>query len=308
MTKNSSKTCLYPTCTRQRHKRFWCNSHYIQQRRNGFESMWSSTPPLICVYRECDRKPFSRGLCNKHYKYIHNGEVPVNPDRIVNLKLDSCSVVNCEDKTRRSLMCSKHEALCRKYNISNIQLSGMLIHQDFSCKICGDRDKKLFIDHDHKCCHDDSDPRHYKRCGECNRGLICSGCNFGLAAFDDNIETIRRASEYFDSVIDTSFIEDSMGADEEGSRTWESRWYRYGIGPKRLDFLMSHLDNKCPICNNDFEEVHLDHCHKTNKFRMPLCRDCNHGLGHAKDSSDILLAMIQYLEEYKNGRDVHAGL
>lgn len=308
MTKNSDKPCLYPTCTKRRHKRFWCNPHYIQQRRHGFESMWSSTAFETCVYLNCARKPFSRALCNKHYKYIYSDQMPESPDKVFNIKLQSCSVIGCEKKPRRTLMCAAHEDICRKYNVSTMQLSATLISQQFKCKICDSSDRKLFVDHDHACCHEAGDSDHYKRCGQCNRGLVCGLCNFGLAAFMDNAKIIKTASEYFDNVVDVSHISDSMGVDEPGSRTWQCRWYRYRIGPNRYNYLMNHLKNKCPICKEDFKEIHLDHCHSKGIMRMPLCRSCNHGLGYVKDNVDTLLSMIQYLVEYKNRRDSNGRL
>ncbi|MEU8236306.1 endonuclease domain-containing protein [Actinoplanes sp. NPDC048967] len=48
----------------------------------------------------------------------------------------------------------------------------------------------LFIDHDHVCCSRGS-------CGRCNRGLLCSGCNGDLGAFEgrglEYIVRIRNA-------------------------------------------------------------------------------------------------------------------
>lgn len=41
----------------------------------------------------------------------------------------------------------------------------------------------------------------------------------------------------------------------------------------------------------------VDHCHLTGKIRGLLCRDCNLALGFAKDSKDILLKMIGYLNK-----------
>lgn len=299
MASKVKKECLYPLCEKSRSKKLWCNSHYIQQRRSGFESMWSATPFDSCVYRECDKKPVSRGMCGRHYKYIYSGGIPKNPDRYFNAKLDTCAVIACKDITRRSLMCSAHESLCHKYNLSCIQLSALMIEQNFSCKICKCTESKLYVDHDHKCCHDERNTRHYKRCGKCNRGLLCVNCNFGLASFHDDPETMHAALGYLERRIDIFFIEDSMGVDAPGSRLWQSRWYRYSVGPNRFKYMMDLLDNKCPICRGDFDEIHMDHCHATGDFRMPLCRSCNHGLGHVRDNPEILLSMIQYVKRHK---------
>ena len=41
---------------------------------------------------------------------------------------------------------------------------------------------------------------------------------------------------------------------------------------------------------------HIDHDHKTKKFRGILCNNCNLGLGHFKDSVQRLSQAIKYLE------------
>jgi hypothetical protein len=39
----------------------------------------------------------------------------------------------------------------------------------------------------------------------------------------------------------------------------------------------------------------LDHCHKKNKVRGIICRDCNFGLGNFKDNIKTLIKAIKYL-------------
>ena len=54
----------------------------------------------------------------------------------------------------------------------------------------------------------------------------------------------------------------------------------------------------CAICGRIDEEFHIDHCHKTNKFRGILCESCNRGLGFFKDNSNTLLRAAVYLEKF----------
>lgn len=42
---------------------------------------------------------------------------------------------------------------------------------------------------------------------------------------------------------------------------------------------------------------HVDHCHETGTVRGILCQGCNHVLGHADDSVDILLDVANYLKK-----------
>jgi hypothetical protein len=54
----------------------------------------------------------------------------------------------------------------------------------------------------------------------------------------------------------------------------------------------------CGICNLPFtNNRHVDHCHKTNKVRGVLCRDCNLMLGLSKDNIETLNNAIKYLEK-----------
>jgi hypothetical protein len=50
----------------------------------------------------------------------------------------------------------------------------------------------------------------------------------------------------------------------------------------------------CRICGT-LENLVMDHCHKTNKFRGLLCAEHNLGLGKFQDSIPHLEAAIAYL-------------
>lgn len=58
-------------------------------------------------------------------------------------------------------------------------------------------------------------------------------------------------------------------------------------------------DGACAICEAKREPMGLviDHNHATGKVRGLLCNACNIGIGHLKDSPDVLEAALQYLEE-----------
>lgn len=57
----------------------------------------------------------------------------------------------------------------------------------------------------------------------------------------------------------------------------------------------------CPICLirpvflNGGQYVHVDHCHKTGKFRGVLCHTCNTGLGKFADDHARLLRASEYI-------------
>ena len=75
--------------------------------------------------------------------------------------------------------------------------------------------------------------------------------------------------------------------------------YKYNITLKEKNIMLKKQKNKCKICNIKFSKTRscVDHCHTTNKVRGILCNLCNVGLGHFKDSTEILTNAIDYLEE-----------
>lgn len=56
----------------------------------------------------------------------------------------------------------------------------------------------------------------------------------------------------------------------------------------------------CPLCRVVFEpggtKMVVDHNHASGAVRGVLCMSCNTGLGHLKDSPDVLERAIEYLE------------
>ena len=62
------------------------------------------------------------------------------------------------------------------------------------CKICHVLElgigSKWHVDHDHLCCESP------KSCKNCQRGILCSSCNFMLGQAKDNIEVLENAIRY----------------------------------------------------------------------------------------------------------------
>ena len=55
----------------------------------------------------------------------------------------------------------------------------------------------------------------------------------------------------------------------------------------------------CEICTTHADTLHYDHDHQTGKRRGWLCQTCNRGLGHFKDTRELLLAAAAYLEKFQ---------
>lgn len=73
----------------------------------------------------------------------------------------------------------------------------------------------------------------------------------------------------------------------------------YNINEKTYYDILSSQNNKCAICNDDFDinlkNTHIDHSHDTNKIRGILCCYCNTLLGYSKENIRILNSAIAYL-------------
>lgn len=71
---------------------------------------------------------------------------------------------------------------------------------------------------------------------------------------------------------------------------------------QETDRIMWDLHNvkSCRICGLvPTRSLHIDHSHVTKKYRGLLCDSCNLGLGHFKDSPDILLRAIAYIRKFE---------
>lgn len=87
--------------------------------------------------------------------------------------------------------------LKKRHKITLETYNKKLEEQGGVCAICGmagNFGRNLAVDHDHSCCN------HDKSCGKCLRGLLCTGCNSGLGNFRDNIDSLKKAIVYLETV------------------------------------------------------------------------------------------------------------
>lgn len=67
---------------------------------------------------------------------------------------------------------------------------------------------------------------------------------------------------------------------------------------------------QCEVCGafgKDFKRVGIcfDHDHQTGKFRGWICSRCNRILGFARDNSELLVALSDYLKKSRENQDGH---
>lgn len=72
--------------------------------------------------------------------------------------------------------------------------------------------------------------------------------------------------------------------------------YEYGTTSEVIEAVKASQNYLCAICRNKAKLV-IDHCHTKGKghFRGLLCSPCNLGLGHFKDSPELLQQARDYL-------------
>jgi len=91
------------------------------------------------------------------------------------------------------------------------------------------------------------------------------------------------------------------GKETQAHRSRKHNLKKYGLSIEQYDKMVEDQQGKCKICKaseniRDFK-LFVDHCHSTGNVRGLLCHNCNAGLGHFRDSQDILQAAIRYLNE-----------
>jgi hypothetical protein len=83
----------------------------------------------------------------------------------------------------------------------------------------------------------------------------------------------------------------------------------YGISLETYNRMLDRQSGGCAVCGITPENITsgvlkttlaVDHNHTTNKVRGLLCFHCNIAIGHARDSIDTLLRMVDYLKLYEN--------
>jgi len=77
----------------------------------------------------------------------------------------------------------------------------------------------------------------------------------------------------------------------------------YGISLEDYEIKLSEQNGVCDICKKACttgKRLAVDHDHESLKVRGLLCTNCNKGLGHFKESPEIILNALEYLKKWDN--------
>ncbi len=74
---------------------------------------------------------------------------------------------------------------------------------------------------------------------------------------------------------------------------------KFGISFEEYHKMLAAQKGVCKICGQveNYKLLAVDHCHTTGHIRGLLCGSCNRGIGYFRDSQDLLLKAIEYLNE-----------
>lgn len=87
---------------------------------------------------------------------------------------------------------------------------------------------------------------------------------------------------------------------DKESYKWRNIKNTYGLTKEDFMSMLDKQDNKCALCKKPFQglsqrDLHIDHCHTTNRVRGLLCMVCNVGLGMMGDNEEGLLKALSYV-------------
>src|SRR6185312_848366 len=73
----------------------------------------------------------------------------------------------------------------------------------------------------------------------------------------------------------------------------------YGITLDFYEEMLRSQQGLCAICKVEMTKPCVDHNHTTGKVRALLCSGCNTSLGHFRESREILLNAVAYLDKHE---------
>ena len=74
---------------------------------------------------------------------------------------------------------------------------------------------------------------------------------------------------------------------------------KFGLSLDEYQKMLEEQKGVCKICGQveNNKQLAVDHWHTTGQIRGLLCGSCNRGIGYFRDSQDLLLKAVQYLNE-----------
>ena len=259
-----NKTCSVEGCNKPARARDWCATHWKRWRTHGDPLMtaWNQPKPL-CSIEGCSNVAYGRGWCGKHWQRFRRHGDPLFTTRTPNSGLanETCSEEGCELPRKALGWCSMH--YWRMTAHSSVDTPIRKVKPLGACSVDG-----------------------------CDESVECKGfC-------DKHYQRFRKHGDplvYLVSEITATCSEPGCGR----------RLAKAGVCWTHRRFYIAQFKAaqgaRCAICrlpeaDAPNKRLVLDHDHATGRPRALLCHHCNVGLGHFRDSREILAVAIAYLE------------
>jgi len=148
----------------------------------------------------------------------------------------------------------------------------------------------------------------FKYCPCCKENLLLSNFNNNKSQKDgksvycrkcsveERKESRRRKREGLSSKSEIK-KEKIKGLDRKQLKKNSTLKYNYGITLEDYNILLKNQESKCLICKDVYNNLVVDHDHKTGEVRGLLCYACNSGIGLLKENKNILLSAIEHLNK-----------
>jgi len=188
--------CRQPNCENDSKRRVqgWCAMHWTRLQK-GSPAMDAPSrnyyvpynSARICKVEECSRLVQTKGFCGRHYAAARKANL-----------LDQSETTVCPldgNEANRSGVCDRHYDVHRSFGWKGV--TALLVYSAEGCAICGNKERRPHIDHDHLCCGPTIGKGAKRRtCGKCVRAALCSQCNVGIGYFSESVEKMHQAIAY----------------------------------------------------------------------------------------------------------------
>jgi hypothetical protein len=222
-------------------------------------------PKPICSIDGCTGITCGRGLCSTHYQRLRRRGDPLAPlarRPPCGLANEICLVEDCTRPAKSLGWCATHYSRWQKHGSLEKPVRQRKPRATCSIKGCSEPVE----------CKDLCN-KHYLRWRSNGNPLVSMVSAITVFCAEDYCE--RRAAK--------------AGV----------CWTHYRVALAKLGEAQDHRCALCGIHENEApsKRLVLDHDHATGRIRGLLCHHCNCGLGHFRDSPDLLATAIRYLQD-----------
>lgn len=193
--------CSVDGCESPQRKMGWCAAHYANHQQGRevkpFAYKWAEAgrPCRVCGADTEGRRSYCSVACRVVASRTKGERIESFVCRLcgksVSIKardesgrLVRTDVAWCRDCGRDSVDARRF----KKYGVTPEQFALLTAN---GCHICGAKDRRYHVDHDHACC-----PTDKRSCGKCVRGVLCGQCNQALGMLRDRVDLLQNAIAY----------------------------------------------------------------------------------------------------------------